>query len=76
MMSFAKYLKKNTRATVSSKTEHARFMAKFRDLKKEKWYIFKNKLLKPPEGNSYPKLPKGNRFYIGQRARAGMGTGK
>ena len=75
-MSIAKQLKKNTRATVSSKTEHARFMAKFRYVKNEKWYIFKNKLLKPPPGNSYPKLPRGNIFYIGQRARAGMGTGK
>ena len=67
---------KNTRATDSSKTNHARFMAKFRDLKKESWYLFKNKLLKPPVGSCYPKLPTGNIFYIGLRAREGMGTGK
>ena len=64
---------KNDRANESYKRNHGKFMAKVRDLKKEEWYIFKNKLVLPDIGTSYPRVGPMNLFFIGKTVRSKLG---
>ena len=67
---------KNNRANESYKRNHGKFMAKVRDLKKEEWYIFKNKLVLPDIGNTYPRVDCLNLFFIGKTVRRKIGKSK
>ena len=70
MKDYCKAIKtKNKHANENFKGSHAKFMAKVRNSRKEEWYTFKNKLLKPPIGSLYPKLTSLNIFFIGQQVR-------
>ena len=63
MKDYCKAIKtKNECANDSFKSNNAKCMAKFCNLKKEEWYTFKNMLLKPPMSNLYPKLTSLNIF--------------
>ena len=59
---------KNKRANENFKGNNVKFMAKIRDFKKEEWYTFKNKLLKPHIGSSYPELTSLNMFLLENEA--------
>ena len=67
---------KNDRANESYKRNHGKLMAKVRDLKKEEWYIFKNKLVLPDIGTSYPRVGPMNLFFIGKTVRSKLGKSK